>query len=187
MKLAGDRLRTLNAQFEQTNHDYIMDEDETSSGNLYLNVPGRIRWEYGPPRRTVLLVKGDKIQLYNPAANQVQEFERGQMRGVGVDLLIGFGSSNAEISKNYDVRLVEETASTVVLELIPKPDSSASIFRAIELTMDKKRWIPVISVFHEPNRDTTEIRFLEVQVNSKLPPRIFELKLPPGVEIIRGP
>ena len=186
MKNAGDQLSTLSANFEQTHHDHIMDENETSTGVLYYKVPGRIRWEYEHPFPKVLLVKDDKIRLFNPVANQVQEFKKGQMKGAGADLLIGFGRSNAEMGKNYDVRLKEESSDSVTLLLIPKPGSSASLFKAIELTMDKKRWIPLRSVFHEANRDTTEIIFKDIEVNEDLPAGCFELELPPNVEIVRG-
>lgn len=186
LREAGDRLQTLAADFLQTNHDYILEEDETSSGKLFLQVPGRIRWEYAPPASKVLLVKDDKILLYNIVAHQVQEFERGQMRGAGADLLIGFGRSNAEIGKNYDVSLLEERNDDVVLELIPKPDSSASIFAAIELTLSKAEWTPTQTVFHELNKDTTTLVFNDVKLNGPLPPKVFELDLPPGVEILRG-
>ena len=186
MKEAGDRLETLAADFEQTNRDHILEEEETSSGKLFLQVPGRIRWEYAPPAAKVLLVKDEKILLYNIVAHQVQEFERGQMRGAGADLLIGFGRSNAEIGKHYDVSLLEERSEEVVLKLIPKPDSSASIFAVIELTLGKADWTPVRTVFHELNKDTTTLAFNDVRLNEPLPPKIFELDLPPGVEIIRG-
>lgn len=186
MKAAGDRLKTLTARFEQTNHDFILDMEEVTSGSLYAEIPGKIRWEYDAPVEKVLLVTGDKIRLYIPTARQVHEFEKGQMRGGGADLLIGFGRSNAEIGKNYDVHLIGETDRAVDLELVPKPDSTASIFKSIELTMEKKRWVPLRSVFHEPNRDTTLIQFQDVEVNASLPPDAFDLDLPAGVEIIKN-
>jgi outer membrane lipoprotein-sorting protein len=108
------------------------------------------------------------------------------MRGAGADLLVGFGKSNAEIGKNYDASLVEETEDTVVLALVPKPGTTASVFKAIDLTVEKKRWIPTRSVFHEANRDTTEIVFREMEVNGSLPPDVFELDLPPDVEIVKN-
>ena len=186
MKEAGDRLETLTADFEQTNRDHILEEEEATSGKLYLRVPGQIRWEYAPPAAKVLLIKDDEIRLYNVVAHQVQEFERSQMRGSGADLLIGFGSSNSEIGEHYDVSLLEERSEEVVLKLIPKPDSSASIFAAIELTLGKANWTPIQTVFHELNKDTTTLVFSNVELNRPLPAKTFELDLPPGVEILRG-
>ena len=108
------------------------------------------------------------------------------MRGAGADLLVGFGKSNAEIGKNYDAGLVEETDETVLLALVPKPGTTASVFKAIDLTIEKKRWIPIRSVFHEANRDTTEIVFKDLVVNGSLARDAFELDLPPNVEIVRN-
>ena len=184
MSKAGDSLETLAADFEQTNRDHILEEEEKSSGKLYMKVPGNIRWEYAPPDSKVLLVKDDKVLLYNPVAHQVQEFKQGQKRGAGTDLLIGFGKSNAEIGKHYDVSLAGEDAQHVVLKLVPKPDSAASLFAAIDMTLNKENWTPDRTVFHELNKDTTILEFQDVRVNEPLPPKAFELQLPPGVDII---
>jgi len=186
MGKAGDRLETLAADFEQTNRDHILEEEEKSSGELYMKVPGNIRWEYDPPDGKMLLVKDDKVLLYNPVAHQAQEFKQGQTRGGGADLLIGFGRSNAEIGKHYDVSLLEEDDRHVVLKLVPKPDSVASVFAAIDLTLNKENWTPERTVFHELNKDTTILEFQDVRVNEPLPPKVFELDLPPDVEIIRS-
>lgn len=188
MKKAGESLRSLSATFEQTDHDYILSENEVSAGVVYIRVPGRIRWEHLEPQPKVLLIEDDLIRLYNPTAHQVNEFKQGKDssgRARGADLLVGFGKSNENIGKNYDVELLEETEDNVVLKLIPKPDSRAALFMSIDLTLDKTSWTPIRSVFHEANRDWTDIRFHEVTINGKLPDDAFELELPPDVEIIK--
>ncbi|HSF19997.1 MAG TPA: outer membrane lipoprotein carrier protein LolA [Vicinamibacteria bacterium] len=187
MKKAGERLHTLTATFEQTDQDSILQESDVSQGRLYLKLPGRIRWEYEAPSKKILVVRDDLVRLYNPASRQVQEFDRSKGGTMGgADLLVGFGKSNSTIGKNYDVSLVSEDEGTVVLELVPKPDSAASLFTRIELTLDKKSWTPVRSVFHEPNRDRTDIRFSRVELDVALPDSTFELDLPANVEVIRS-
>ena len=187
MDKAGKRLKTMTADFVQTDHDFLLKDQEETKGKLYLAVPGRIRWEHAPPREKVLLVKDDLVRVYNPTAHQVHEFKRGQgAKSGGADLLIGFGSNSAKIRENYDVSLSEETDSTATLALVPKPGSQGSLFTRIELTLDKKTWTPVRSVFHSPNRNRADIRFENVALNRELPGDVFELKLPPNVEIIRN-
>lgn len=187
MEKAGEELETLAADFQQTDYDAILEDEDVSSGKLYLEMPGRVRWEHTAPAPKVLVVKDELVRVYNPTAGQVQEFEqkRGGRSG-GFNLLVGFGSSNEEIAKNYDASLVEETATSVVLKLVPKPDSPASLFTEIELTVDKSTWTPLRSVFHETNRDHTTIDFADVIVNGKLPERVFDLDLPKDVAIIRN-
>jgi len=187
MNVAGKRLKTMTADFLQTDHDYLLKDQEETRGKLYLAVPGRIRWEHAPPREKVLLVKDDLVRVYNPTARQVHEFRRGKgASNGGADLLIGFGGGNEKIRESYDVSLVDETDSTVSIALVPEPDSKASIFTKIELTLDKKTWTPVRSVFHAPNRNRADIRFENVVLNRDLASGTFELKLPPNVEIIRN-
>jgi len=187
METAGAELETLSADFEQTDYDAILEDQELSTGKLYLEMPGRVRWEHLEPAAKVLVVNDELVRLYNPTAGQVQEFEQKQEgRSGGFNLLVGFGTSHDEMTKNYDASLLEETSSSVVLKLVPKPDSPASIFTAIELTVDKTTWTPIRSVFHEMNHDHTDIDFENVVVNGKLPDHIFELELPKGVEIIRN-
>ncbi len=187
MGKAGKRLKTLTADFVQTDHDYLLKDQEETRGKLTLAVPGRIRWEHAPPREKVLVVKDELVRVYNPTARQVHEFERGKgSKSGGADLLIGFGGGNEKIRESYDVSLIEETQSTVSILLVPKPDSKASLFTRIELTLDQKTWTPVRSVFHSPNRNRADIRFGNIILNRNLPPGIFELKLPPNVEIIRN-
>jgi outer membrane lipoprotein carrier protein len=187
MNKAGKRLKTMTADFVQTDHDFLLKDQAETRGKLYLAVPGRIRWEHAPPREKVLVVKDDLVRVYNPAAHQVHEFRRGKgAKSGGADLLIGFGAGNEKIRENYDVSLVEETDSTASIALVPKPNSQASLFTKIELTLDKKSWSPVRSVFHSPNRNRADIQFENVVLNGDLPSGIFELKLPPNVEIIRN-
>lgn len=186
MKKAGDALETLSADFEQTDHDFILEDQEVSTGKLFVKIPGRIRWEYATPAPKVLLVRDERVRLYLPSANQVHEFEQGRGgRSGGADLLVGFGKSNDKIAENYDASLVEETAESVVLKLVPKPDSAASLFTAIELTLDKKTWTPTRSVFHEPTRDRSVIVFQNMVLNGDLPANAFELDLPKDVQIVK--
>ncbi len=187
MDKAGKRLKTMTADFVQTDHDFLLKDQEETRGKLYLAVPGRIRWEHAPPREKVLVVKDDLVRVYNPTARQVHEFKRGKGgKSGGADLLIGFGSNNEKIRENYDVSLSDESDSTATLALVPQPGSPSSLFTKIELSLDKKTWTPVRSVFHSPNRNRADIRFENVALNRELPGDVFELKLPPNVEIIRN-
>ncbi len=185
MEKAGEQLRTLTADFEQTDHDAILQDQDVSRGKLHLEMPGSVRWEHVEPAPKVLLVRDKLVRVYNVSAAQVDEFKQDSGGRSGMNLLVGFGGSNDELAKNYDASLLEESESSVVLKLIPKPDSPASLFAAIELTVDKTTWTPVRSVFHEVNRDHTDIDFENVVINGELPDDIFELDLPKDVAIIK--
>jgi len=184
MKRAGDALKTLSLRFQQKKHDRILNEDEATAGKLEMELPGRIRWEYDPPDGKVLLVKDDKLQVYNPRARQVQELKRGQMKGPEGDLLVGFGRSNGALPKKYEVSILREEGTRVTLKLVPR-DAATATFTSIELTVDKERFLPVRTRFTEPNDDTVDLIFSDLAVNAPIPKSRFELKLPAGVEVVR--
>ena len=186
MQKAGGELETLAANFEQTDHDFVLEEADVSNGRLYLRLPGRIRFEHLSPAPKVLLIRDGRVRLYNATSNQVMEFDQGKGGSSGADLLVGFGTNNDKIGENYDASLVEETDEAVVLKLLPKPGSAASMFASLELTIAKKTWTPIRSVFYEHNRDHTVIRFQNTIINGILPNGAFELDLPNNVEIIRN-
>ena len=56
----------------------------------------------------------------------------------------------------------------------------------IDLTVDKATWTPTLSIFHEHTRDHSDIRFVDTVINGKLPKGVFELDLPPNVEVVRN-
>ena len=97
----GDALKTLSADFVQTDYDAILEDQDVSRGKLYLEPPGRVRWEHVEPAPKVLVVRDKLGRLYNPTTGQVNEFKTndGDSAG-GFNLLVGFGSGNDEIAKN---------------------------------------------------------------------------------------
>jgi len=65
MQKAGGELKTLAANFEQTDHDFVLEENDVSNGRLYLRLPGRIRFEHLSPAPKVLLIRDGRVRLYN--------------------------------------------------------------------------------------------------------------------------
>jgi outer membrane lipoprotein-sorting protein len=179
---AGRALKTMKADFTQEKVLTLLNDKETSSGRLSLEIPGRLRWDYTSPHESVMLVKDGTFARYFPKTKQVF---RGEAKGEA-DLLVGFGPGAEGLSKKYDVTYLGEEAvkgrPAWVLDLKPKPDqSTASLFQSIRLWVDKVHKIPSQTRLTEPTSDYTTIRFDHVVVNGKLPKDAFELKLPKGV------
>ena len=49
------------AQFSQ-----MTDEGETSTGRLFIRRPGRMRFEYDPPEKTLVVVGGGQVAVFDP-------------------------------------------------------------------------------------------------------------------------
>lgn len=183
LEAAGRGLKTMKAAFVETKVLTLLDEKQETRGNVLLQVPGRLRWDYVSPQPGVMMIKDGHFERYVPQTKQVF---RGEARGEA-DLLVGFGPGAADLGRKYEVTLRPEekvgAAPTHVLDL--KPRAGGGLFSAIRLWVDKARMIPVQTRLTEPTGDYTTIRFDDVAINRPLPSTAFELKLPKDVVEVR--
>ena len=56
--------RTAQGEFTQIN-----DDGTISTGRLYIKRPGRVRFEYDPPERTLVVADGDTVGVVDPKSN----------------------------------------------------------------------------------------------------------------------
>jgi outer membrane lipoprotein-sorting protein len=61
-------LTTAKAAFVQTN-----DDGSRSTGTLYIKRPGRVRFEYDPPERALVVAGGGAVVIFDPKSNQAPE------------------------------------------------------------------------------------------------------------------
>jgi outer membrane lipoprotein-sorting protein len=178
LEAAGRDLKTMKASFVETKVLTILNEKQETKGSVFLQVPGRLRWDYVSPQPGVMMIKDGQFARYVPQTKQVF---RGPAKGEA-DLLVGFGPGAADLGRKYEVTLLPEEAvggaPAYVLDLKPK---SPGLFSGIRLWVDKARTIPVQTRLTEPTGDHTTIRFEGVVVNRPLPASAFELKLPKDV------
>jgi outer membrane lipoprotein-sorting protein len=181
LEQAGRALHTMKAAFVETKVLVLLDEKQETRGNVLLEVPGRLRWDYTTPQPSVMLIKDGAFARYIPRTKQVF---RGAARGEA-DLLVGFGPGAAGLDKKYQVTLSGEEAvagtPARVLDLKPRAGQASGLFSEIRLWVDKARSIPVQTRLTEPTGDHTTIRFADVVLNAALPKGSFDLKLPRDV------
>lgn len=176
LEQAGRALKTMKAEFVETKVSVLLDEQTEQRGDVRLQVPGRLRWNYTAPQPGVMLIKDGQFARYVPQSKQVF---RGRAKGES-DLLVGFGPGAADLGSKYDVTLAGEekvgAVSAWVLDLAPKKGQSG-LFAGIRLWVDKQRAIPVQTRLTEPTGDHTTIRFEGVEINTSLGAGAFDLKL----------
>ena len=58
-------LRTAQGAFTQIN-----DDGTISTGTIYIKRPGRVRFEYAPPDRTLVMAGGGNVAIFDPKSNE---------------------------------------------------------------------------------------------------------------------
>lgn len=61
-------LTTLEADFTQVNSD-----GSISTGKIYIHRPGRVRFEYAPPDRSLVIAGGQQVAIFDAKSNQPPE------------------------------------------------------------------------------------------------------------------
>ena len=181
LERAGQGLKTMKADFVETKVIVLLSDKQETRGDVMLQVPGRLRWNYTSPQPSVMVIKDGAFARYIPRSKQVF---RGAAKGEA-DLLVGFGPGAASLGKKYEVTLVGQEAvagaPAWVLDLKPRAEATSGLFAAIRLWVDEARSIPVQTRLTEPTGDHTTIRFEKVVVNGALSAGAFDLKLPKDV------
>ena len=96
-------LTTVEAPFTQVNADGTI-----SSGKLYIKRPGRVRFEYDPPDRSLVMAGGGQVAIFDAKSNQPPE--QYPLSKTPLSLILG---ENIDLSRNrLVVGHVEQDATT---------------------------------------------------------------------------
>lgn len=159
---------------------------------LYVPASGRaasVRIEWSSPAKEILAVANGKYKLFNPRRGTLIEGKTGPNSKAGAgSVLEMMYMSKQQLETRFqpfkDVR--EETlwgnVSTIHLTLVPKGNAS---FKYAEIWVDSSG-MPVQTKIVEKNDDATTLRLSAMEKNVKISPDEFNIKLEPGVKIIKG-
>jgi outer membrane lipoprotein carrier protein len=183
MEEAGKSLVALQADFRQERTYALFGEKRASSGMIRYKKPGMMLWEYREPDRSAIYLKGGKALMYVPDIKQAQKISLTRDRKTE-SLLIGFGNTAEEITRNFTVRASAGPDGYPVLDLTPKSPELATHFQKLRLVIDPKRWVPVRSERFEQGGDTTVFTFSNIRTDAALDDKIFDFAIPAGVEVV---
>lgn len=177
-------IRTLQAEFRQTKVSRLLKEPSVLQGAFYYQAPDQVRWEYRNPRETVVLVTDRAMVTYRPAERMAEKVElpRNQRK------LFAFLSASepiANLSRHFSLTLRDPGGEgNFVLILDPVTHQLKKRLHHVELSIERKSFLPVRVSYTEADGDTTTYEFSQVKVNEPLPAHLFSLDLPPGVRVV---
>ncbi len=176
MDRAAATFKGLTADVAKVSHNALLNEDDTFSGTMAVRHPKphelRALVDIRQPDAKKVMLTGHKVEMYFPKTKTVQTVDLDKKGSAMVDqfLLLGFGSTSAEIRKAYDVKLGgPETVAgqkTVRLVLTPQsPDVLAKLTK-VELWISDTLGIAVQQKFWEPGGDYELATYTKVKLCS---------------------
>lgn len=173
---------TLQARFEQLHYSMSVSAPLREKGQLSLQKPDRMRWEYRDPQPKVFLYNDGVLEMYIPEDKQLTR-SRIPKEALESDI---FGIFLGTMSFR-DAYIVEDNpfptdASRVrQVKLTPRTEGD---FSHILLEIDETTWLLRRAIFLEWAGNKREFIFSQVRTGVRLPAKTFELKVPPDCEII---
>jgi len=179
MDAASIKFKGLSAEVNEIHHTAAINEDETLAGTVTVRhtKPHELRAivDVRPPDAKKVLLTGHRVEMYYPKTNtnQIVNLDRKGSAMVDQFLLLGFGSTSAELRKAYDVTdggpETVVAQKTVHLVLIPKsPDVKAKLTK-VELWISDTLGLAVQQKFWEPGGDYTLATYSNIKLNPTPP------------------
>jgi outer membrane lipoprotein-sorting protein len=183
--------RSLSADLERTKVTAVVNDRSTDAGQIFVRRDDKMRIELSRPDPRTILRNGDELYVFNPKTKRVEQYNLGKHR-VLVDqfLLLGFGTSGANLKKGYLVTLLGEDVldktKVVLLELTPKSDEVRNKISKIHLWIGEATWLPAQQKFFETGSDDYFIvRYTNLVRNTKIPDSRFKPHWPKGTSKIK--
>jgi outer membrane lipoprotein-sorting protein len=189
MDKAAAAFRAMTGKLRKAEYTAILNDTTVENGEIYLLRSGRkllMRTEILDPEPRSIGFDDSRVQVYYPKIKTVQIYDLGRQRSL-VDqfLVLGFGSSGAELTRNYTVKLLGEEVvdgqRASRLELAPKSAQVAEQIRGVELWIPLEAGHPIQQKFLQPGGDYYLVTYSEVKINPNVPESGFRLRLPPDV------
>ena len=173
--LAG--LASWSADFTQTIDDGHGKVLRSAAGKLYLQRPGKFRWDYTEPSEQVVLADGQQIWFYDKdlAQANVRDMDA-TLANTPASLLSGSGS----VSSQFDIKALPASGGLEWFQLIPK--HADTDFQLVRIGFDKGE---LASMFlADKLSQVTQLTFTHSSRNAKFAPDLFTFTPPPGVDVI---
>ena len=173
-------LDNFQASFVQNVVDSDGEQIQNSTGQVWIQRPGRFRWVYQTPYSQLIVADGEQLWTYD------EDLEQATVKAIDdalsstpAMLLSGFRPLSEVVSWTED----SGNDAYRWYRLTPKQTDAA--VEQVRIGFDKQGELAVIEV-RDDFENHTRITFTDVKRNVKLDASLFKLQLPEGTDII-GP
>jgi outer membrane lipoprotein carrier protein len=171
--------QTMSANFKQTMKASDGKLLQESTGQFYLQRPGRFRWNYTEPYPQEIVSDGDNVWIFDVDLEQVTVQKQEQ----GVDNTpMALLQNRQNLEDAFEIHERGSDGGLHRLELLNK--KSDADFDRVMIGLDQKglRFLQL----HDQFEQTTTIYFTELHSNPELDRSIFEFIPPEGVDVFGG-
>ena len=178
-----DGAADFRAAFNQTLTNATFKRRSSSTGEVLLKKPGRMRWNYKTPETKTYVSDGDVLWLYEPEDKQAFKQD---LKGSQLPAALAFLTGKGKLSDEFDITVAKDppvgTSRDYVLALSPK-QAQAQV-KSLLFVVDPDSFFVRETFIVDAQGNTNDILFSDVKVNVHLPESTFHFTPPAGVRIV---
>ncbi len=174
-------LSSLRAQFVQTVYNPQGKLVETSQGLMYMQRPGKFRWDYQKPYAQLIVADGAKVWHYDSDLAQVTVKRLDQTLGESPLAVL---SGTTPLERTYKVSDQGTQQQLHWYELQPK-QSEQGEFQRLRLGFRGEE-LSVLEL-HDAFAQLTRLELSKVERNLSLEASLFQFTPPAGVDVVGEP
>lgn len=165
-------IRSIRADFVQTKHVRILNQPVSSSGQLYFENPGKLKWQYTKPYAYSVLFKDNR--LYINEKGKKEQINLQDNRNFDKLGRLLSGTMNGDIFQDRDFNIEYLKDGTVfIARFKPKNAQFKAYIQSVELYFNGNETTVSRIKMTEPNDDYTLIQFSKKQLNISIDASVF--------------
>jgi len=169
-------LKTFKAEFTQEVVGNPQSGVLFSEGTLYLQRPGRFRWEYRTPPQLVV-ADGQRVWMYDQELEQISHQSQARaLQGTPAQLLV----ETAPLERYFEITDLERAGDLAWVRLRPLADESEFAQILLGFADSRLQELEMADQFGQ----TTYFRFRATERNPQIDPELFVFRAPPGIDVM---
>ncbi|MEO9818866.1 MAG: outer membrane lipoprotein carrier protein LolA [Paracoccaceae bacterium] len=155
-------MKTAEATFVQLN-----DDGTISEGKLYIQRPGKMRFEYNPPDKAVVMATNNTVIVFDPKSNQ--QAEKYPLKRTPLSIILArrvdLGQARMVVDHGYD-----GTATTVTAQDPENPEYGNIQLNFTSNPVELRQWI-----VNDANGGQTTVILGDLKTGGRLPSSLFNI------------
>ena len=179
-----DRVKDFTADFTHTYEGGVLKKKAEERGVVKIKKPGRMRWDYKAPDKKEFVSDGRQIYSHIPADKQVivADMPAGDEATTAVLFLAGKGDLTRDFTVSYASS--DETPDTWALRLDPRRKQRD--YDWLVIVVDRQTLQIRSLTAAEQQGGRSSFAFTNYRENTGVDDKVFEFKIPRGVDVIRA-
>jgi outer membrane lipoprotein-sorting protein len=168
----SQKTNTIKSDFVQEKNLSMLSEKIVSKGKFWFKKENAVRMEYTSPFQYVMVINGSKIYIKdNQKENRVSAKSNKLFQSINkilMDCVKGTVFDNTDFSTK-----LFESNDNYLAELTPVNKDMKSLFKKINVYLDKKNYLVKKIEMNEPSGDNTILTYSNQELNTNLPDALF--------------